>query len=444
MARPEFLAQLPSLDELLEHPRVAAAIQQFDKSTAITQVRTAVASLTAEVARRAEELTSVNASELLETLVRRLEVPRPQVAAGPINASGRLFGPEVGRLPLPPAAFESCLAAAGSYQPKRTNTAASIATELLDCGSAYVLSNAATALEAVIETLAGGGHCVVARGDMTELGPGVRLDQLCRRSGATLHEVGAVDSISTEDFRSALAACPPSSEAPRVILVRGKASLSLAEMASLASEVGAELVVDCGTAPPRNDTPAFSDRLPSVQNAIDSGANLVVFDAAGRTGGPVAGVVASDAERIEKLSRSTLAKRDSIDPMIDAALASTLALFTQPHELRFTHPLYQLLDAPIENLKQRAERIAPQLAEAEQVVQALPVEIESAWRQASWGIRLELSEPIDQLLQDEVLLGSPVEGGGLVVDLATVFPSQDRNLVEAFVPAPAKSCTESV
>ena len=57
-----------------------------------------------------------------------------------------------------------------------------------------------------------------------------------------------------------------------------------------------------------------------------------------------------------------------------AALAATLRLYRNPAVYRRAVPVWQLLLAPLENLKLRAERLAPQLAESALVRQAEAVQ----------------------------------------------------------------------
>ncbi|TWT99608.1 L-seryl-tRNA(Sec) selenium transferase [Botrimarina colliarenosi] len=451
MSRPDFLSQLPSLEELLEHPRVASTIDRLNRSTAAVQLRGAIQSLGAEVSRRAEGLQSLGAGELLDRLIRQLEFPRPTTPSRCVNATGQFFLAPTLRPPLAATAIDAARAASEGFC-QASEAATKTAATLLGADAAWVGCSHPRALATVLEALAGGGTCVVARGDMTEVAPGLRLDEIARRAGVTLREVGAANTATADDFAGALAplqsAQLQSADAPRLaVLVRDRVGSSdaalLSSLAQTAHHAGAKLLFDCGRARLRNDTPAYGDTALSVEASLSAGADLVIFDAAGLVGGPVAGVVAGRRAAIEAVASSGAAKLDTIDPAVEAALAATLQLFQRPGDLRFNHPLHQLLDAPIENLRTRAERLALRIAAGQGVGAASAVERPSAARGgASWAIRVEPAagtpaEVRERLASLEPALLVEVEADAVLLDLATVFPRQDAVLVDSWGGEPA-------
>jgi len=134
-----------------------------------------------------------------------------------------------------------------------------------------------------------------------------------------------------------------------------------------------------------------------------------------------------------------------LDPFRTAALAGTLQCYESSSNGVQLLPVWQILTTPAENLRNRAERIAPQIAQAPTIASATAVETRSPLAAASpfdggWPSYAVALTPADgnvQALSDRLTSTLPsvlgrVEEGRLVLDLRTVFPRQDRELVDAF------------
>jgi L-seryl-tRNA(Ser) seleniumtransferase len=109
-------------------------------------------------------------------------------------------------------------------------------------------------------------------------------------------------------------------------------------------------------------------------------------------------------------------------------------------------PTWQLLTTPIENLRNRAERIAPQLAQAAEIDSVTAVETRSPVAAAptpagglvSYAVALTARgcsvSDLDKRLRTLPLpIVGRVENDRLILDLRTVLPRQDRMLVEGIV-----------
>jgi L-seryl-tRNA(Ser) seleniumtransferase len=132
-----------------------------------------------------------------------------------------------------------------------------------------------------------------------------------------------------------------------------------------------------------------------------------------------------------------------LDALRSAALAATLECHEDSELSAEAVPVWQLLIAPIENLRNRAERIAPQLAQAPGIASAVAIETRSPISAAvfpdgysSYGVALASSAgPVAELDNRLRALPTPIhgriEGDRLILDLRTVFPRQDRSLVDS-------------
>jgi L-seryl-tRNA(Ser) seleniumtransferase len=134
-----------------------------------------------------------------------------------------------------------------------------------------------------------------------------------------------------------------------------------------------------------------------------------------------------------------------------AALKATLDCYENPTSGIDTIPVWQILKVSIENLRNRAERMAPQIARGEGIGSAAPVETRSPISAAlpdglpSYGIALAPAEgtSVEQLERRIQTARFPiygrVEADRVILDLRTVLPRQDITLVEALVSGSSPS-----
>jgi len=133
-----------------------------------------------------------------------------------------------------------------------------------------------------------------------------------------------------------------------------------------------------------------------------------------------------------------------VDKITLAALAATLRLYRDPASARRSIPLVQLLSTGIENLKCRAERLAPQLAqlpalssaEALQSTTFLGCDSLPLQQLPTWCIALTPAKGTVERLATKLRSGVPsvvgrIHDNRLLFDLRSVFPRQDQQLVAA-------------
>ncbi len=175
------------------------------------------------------------------------------------------------------------------------------------------------------------------------------------------------------------------------------------------------------------------------------GADLILLRGHGLLGGPPCGILMGKAAFIEKIASHALSRITAAPQLTQAALAATLKLYENPAQAEMSIRLFGLLATSEENLKQRAERLAPQIA-ACRGVQSAEALSTPAWLHvgqtmeqapAQLGIRGRasmgtLDELVNQLRQaTPEILGGKTDSG-LVFNLRTVLPKDDLRLVTTF------------
>ena len=367
-----------------------------------------------------------------------------------INATGVIVHTNLGRAPLSAAARAAVAAAAGytdvefdlvSGQRGRRGAGAlgALARAVPSAGAVHVVNNNAAALVLAATALAAGREIIVSRGELIEIGDGFRLPDLLASTGARIREVGTTNRTVLADYQRA--AEPDTGFILKVhpsnYRVEGfTASVSVAELARL----GVLVVGDIGSgllAP----SPVLPDE-PDADSWLRAGAGLVTASGDKLLGGPQAGLLLGAADTVTLLARHPLARALRVDKLTLAALEATLA---GP-----SPPVTQALTATAPSVRERAEALAAQLADAGVDCRVVPSDA-AAGGGGGPGVSLpsaalSLPEQLAPGLRCGLAVrrgGVPavigrIERGRLLLDLRAVAPTDDERLVAAVLATTAR------
>lgn len=451
----DLLRRLPSASELLEKPPVKALADRWHRSTVAAGVRSFLSELRSDLERRAGDVHLPSLRELAELAARYVaSFPPPPVRPG-INATGRFFAPGASGPPLADEALERLLAFGRGYLPmSASESQADVAVKLRQITGgegAIVVGSYAGAVWLALAAVGDQHNVVIARRDVGELEPGSTLSTLAQAARVTLREAGAVNSTSAAEYEAAIDADTAAivRHTPDHYHVAGAAhAVELEALVSLARDRELPLLDLLGAAPLEDGLPTLSPDWTSIAGSIASGTQLVVARGDGLLGGPRSAIIIGTRALVEHIGRHPLFAAWQADAGACAALAATIALYHDRAQLPQTIPLYQLLSASVENLRQRGERLAPQMAQPPNIASAVVTESESTLGLAQAGgdklpsVAIVLTptdgdaNALDQRLrQAAVPVVGRREGGRLWLDLRSVLPRQDQRLVEMVVSA---------
>jgi L-seryl-tRNA(Ser) seleniumtransferase len=458
MPSPDWLRRLPSVNEILDKPPLRAVVEKWNRSAVAARVRSFLEEIRDEVQARTGE---ISVSELAERAARYVLGPSPRTPGTAINATGQLWGKPWRELPLAEEPLHAAVQAARDFGIDTTlageyNDAERIACQLTGAEAALVLNSRLGALEVALRALATQGRLIVGRGEVAQLTSQCRLTDLTTAVGAQLCEVGTINATSQRDFAAALAesASIVLRIEPEDFVVFGQAERpTIAELASVARENATPLVVDLGRCPLIEGLPTDGRDVVTASQAVADGTALVIVRTDGFVGGPPCALLLGEAALIDRVRRHPFAAAHRANGLTTGVLAVTLELFRDPDRARFQVPLLSLLDTPLENLRTRAERLAPQLAERMTSAEAVSVAATApaaprACRLPSWGIALTPVDGDIAALQQRLLdaaypVVGRVDGERLLLDLRTVFPRQDLDLVDAVLTGARSASNES-
>jgi len=459
MKAPNLLRKIPSVGDLLESPPLKGLVERVSHNVVVGSVRSILEEMRAEVQQRASEFRVPPIGELAEQIARRILAGERPGIQPVINATGILLHTGLGRAPLADRAIKQIAGVAHGYsnlefdletgqRSQRMVAVEGLLRQVSGAEASLVVNNNAAATLLALTAVAAGREVIVSRGQLVEIGGSFRLPEVMSVSGAILREVGTTNKTHPDDYRraigeqtAALLRVHPSNYR----VVGFTTAVGLEELVRIGRQHRLPVIDDVGSGAVVDFSPFGCGGEPQVQASVAAGASLVLFSGDKLLGGPQCGIIVGSEEWIEPIRRHPLARAVRVGKLTLAALEATLRLYRDPAVARREVPLLRLIDTPVENLKHRAERLAPQLAACDRVAQAdvcqdvaylgggsLP-----AQGLPTWCVSLAASDGHAGTLARALRKAAPavvgrVQQDRFLLDLRTVFPGQDQQLVEAF------------
>ena len=368
-----------------------------------------------------------------------------------INATGVIVHTNLGRAPWPASVATASAALANEYllleldratgrRGPRARVAEDHLVALTGAEDAYVTNNNAAAV-ALAVGLAGRGAVVVSRGELVEIGGGVRIPEIIRRAGAKLIEVGTTNRTRAADFEAPLA-----EGRARVILRVHPSNFTMdgfteapdaAAVAEIAHRHGAIVIDDLGSGALLDTAVYGLAHEPMPHERLAAGADLVTFSGDKLVGGPQAGFIVGRADLVARIRRDPLARAMRPDKVTMAAVASTLGLY-RAGRATADIPVWRMIATTTADLRTRAETMVARLGDGASVVElrstvgggSLPGET-----LPSVGVALagggSATRRLAALRHGTPIVIGRIETGVVVLDLRTVEPSQDEALASA-------------
>jgi L-seryl-tRNA(Ser) seleniumtransferase len=369
------LRSLPSVGELLESPPLKALVNRVSHNVVVARASQFLDDLRGQV----QNATGVNIptpSELAERIATWIASERGGVRPI-INASGILLHPELSGPPLPAEALAALAEVAGGFAPLELDLAsghaaardagvASLLCRLSGAEAGHVAGSHAGAALATLAAIGAGNEVLVARSQIGHVG-GRRLPDLLASAGAVLREVGTTHQTSASDFAAAIGPRTSAILLPTAAdyaIVGATQQISATDLAVLARRHNLPLIHDLGLGGLVEMTRFGLTDQPFASQSIEAGADLVLLAGNKLLGGPECGIVLGKRALIRKIKEHSLAACTPAVALTLAALEATLRLYEDPASIDRTIPLLSLLNTPLANLRNRAERMGPQITAA--------------------------------------------------------------------------------
>ena len=373
-----------------------------------------------------------------------------------INGTGVVIHTNFGRAPLAAAVIESLSTIAANYNNleydlasgERGHRATYLEHNLaLLCGAeaTTVVNNCAAALLLILRHFTvKKTEVIISRGELIQIGGGFRIPEILEASGAKLREVGTTNKTSVNDYARALGP-----ETAMILKVHRSnffmggfvESPSTEALAKLARRKRIPFVEDLGSgAIVATEKLGGIEHEPTPNEALKSGVDLVCFSGDKLFGGPQAGIIAGKLRHIAALKREPVFRALRCDKLILTALQTAVDLYLagKSNEL----PVLAMLDIRDHELRVRADALVAQVGDL-----PLHVGIGEGKAQIGGGTlpRAVIPSVTLDLRPDRISLedlaarlrhGLPpiigyIAGGKFKLDLRTIFPRQDAQIVSA-------------
>jgi L-seryl-tRNA(Ser) seleniumtransferase len=368
-----------------------------------------------------------------------------------INATGVIVHSNIGRAPWPVVAIEAAAAASASLlleldrgtgrRGARLRLAEDHLVALTGAEDALVTNNNAAALALAVGLAGRGRGVAVSRGELVEIGGGVRIPEIVRRAGARLVEVGTTNRTRAADFEG------PLSDGTAAIVLRVHPSNFAqsgfterpdpGEVAALAHRHGALLIDDLGSGALLPTERYGLAHEPTPRERLADGADVVTFSGDKLVGGPQAGFLVGRATLVARIRKDPLARAMRPDKVTLTAVAATLGLYRAGLAAERV-PVWRMIAASLDDLRERAQAIAAIVGDpALSVVEvastvgggSLPGEtLPSAAVAIATGAADRL---LGRLRSGDPIVVGRIDAGRVILDLRTVAPEADQALAGA-------------
>lgn len=354
------LRDIPSVDQILRHPRTEQLLGQYGHTWTVSAIRELQDRLRQSLPNLAQMPSDDELVDSLESILRKQSQPSLRSV---INATGVLLHTNLGRAPLSQAALAAIESVSSGYstlefdlekgkRSKRDMHASDLLTRLTGSESALVVNNNAAAVLLALSALSKGKKVAISRSQLVEIGGGFRIPDVMKQSGAKLIEVGTTNRTRLPDFEQAIA------EGASMLLVAHQSNFkiigfteepALEDLARLAHQHNLPLMVDLGSGAFLDTAKYGLAHETTVQETLAKGADLVCFSGDKLLGGPQAGIIVGRADLVDKIRRHPLYRAVRADKLCLAALSATLLHYLKG-EAEQTIPLYQMLSRSLEDL----------------------------------------------------------------------------------------------
>jgi L-seryl-tRNA(Ser) seleniumtransferase len=382
LAMKELLKQLPSVDELLKEHRTKQWLESYPRVLVLEAIRKAIDARRKAILKSADDKTGRKIDDALfslegvlnhaEVLLNELSEPSLKPV---INATGVIVHTNLGRSILSEKAIQRVVEVSRGYsnleydlpageRGKRHVHIEGILTRLTGVEAATAVNNNAAAVLLCLNTLARGKEVIVSRGELVEIGGSFRVPDVMERSNATLREVGTTNKTHLKDYEKAI------NENTGLILKVHTSNYKIVgftkevhpdELARLGKKHNLPVMWDLGSGSFIDLTTYGAGSEPTVQQAIDSGVDVLTFSGDKLLGGPQAGMILGKKKYLDPIRSNPLARALRLDKMTLAALDGTLSQYLDMEKAVHEIPTLWMLTQPIEEIERKARLIADAL-----------------------------------------------------------------------------------
>lgn len=460
--KPELFRALPSVDELIQTPELAAVIEEHGAATVTDAARTVLARLRSEIASGLLDSASLQVAldGMNRAIEQQLRIELAYSLCPVVNATGVILHTNLGRAPLARFALQHVVEASSGYsnlefqlstgeRGKRDIHVQRLLRKLVSESaksreiSTIVVNNNAAAVLLALNTLAEGAEVIVSRGELVEIGGSFRIPDVMTKSGAVLREVGTTNRTRIVDYENAI------NERTRLLLrvhrsnfeIRGFTEQpSISELCDLARRRGLPVMEDLGSGALVNLENFGIRGEPNVLDSLRAQVDVVTYSGDKLLGGPQAGLISGQTDLVSRMRSNSLFRALRVDKLTYAALEATLVAYVKRDYDAI--PALKMMQRTAEDIGKCAQEMAKQVTSAKLKTEIIDgASVIGGGAAPSSGLptrllaltckKLSAHELSARLRGMDPPIIARVAEGKVWLDLRTVFPEQDEMIIRA-------------
>jgi L-seryl-tRNA(Ser) seleniumtransferase len=365
-----------------------------------------------------------------------------------INGTGVILHTNLGRSPIHSKLYDGLKDAVCGYsnlefsigenkRSKRGALAGRILAALAGAEAGMVVNNNASSVYMAVANLAMGKEVIISRGQLIQIGGGFRIPDIIERSGAKLKEIGTTNKTDLNDYKKAI------NKNTGLILIVHKSNFTqsgfteepeTSEIVNIAKTKKIPLCFDLGSGMPALDDFKSVVNEPDIMTGVRTGADLVCFSGDKLFGGPQAGLIVGKQKYINALLKDPLYRVMRPDKLTLGLIEKTLLSYLKNDSNTIN---WSMASISINTLKKRANKII----KAVDNINISAVNLKSSfgggslpgYEFESYGLKItgKATSLSNKLRKHNPPVISRTVSNGILIDLRTVLPTQDKIVIEA-------------
>ncbi len=365
------LKEIPKVDRLLADPLFQSLISNHPRPAVVKAIRTVLDQIRTEILSGSFGKNTCEPAVIAATVASILDSEASCSLRRVVNATGIVIHTNLGRSPLPQGIIQQLTDIASHYscleydtvtgeRGERSSHVEALICELTGAESALVVNNNAAALLLALSSIAKGREVIVSRGELVEIGGSFRIPDIMTESGSTLREIGTTNRTHLKDYRNAITqdtALLLKVSCSNFAMTGFTSEVEVGELATLGKQAGLPVLVDAGSGAFMDLGQILGCSATTVQNYLQSGADLIVCSGDKLLGGPQIGIVAGSSRLVEPMKKHPLLRALRVDKMTLTALEGVLRIYRDKRRALTEIPTLRMLTMSEDLIAARGKKI---------------------------------------------------------------------------------------
>ncbi len=349
---------IPKVDVLLEEKGIRRLMERYGRTIVMTIIREKTEELRKYIASCDDEtVLHKKIAGLVDDIQKCVEKIYEPDMKPVINGTGTILHTNLGRAPISREHARKLEALVTGYsnleydlekgkRGERYSHFERLLCMITGAEAAVAVNNNAAAVMLILSSLAKGGEVIVSRGELVEIGGKFRIPDVMEQSGAQLVEVGTTNKTHLSDYERAV------TEQTKAFLkvhtsnyriVGFTETVPVSDIKVLSEKTGIPVVEDLGSGVLVDLRKYGLSYEPTVQDSVQSGADVVCFSGDKLLGGPQAGIIVGKKKYIDLIKRNQLTRALRIDKFTAAVLEMILREYIDEEKAVRTIPVLKMI-----------------------------------------------------------------------------------------------------